>query len=84
LIVEAGTAVPWTQPADLSYAPDRPIPALGGLFTGGSWVRDRLEPDGFNVALADGSVRFLPRGRLDERTLRGLITRSGGEDVSPP
>ena len=27
LIVEAATAVPWTKPADLVVAPDRPLPA---------------------------------------------------------
>src|SRR5262249_23606585 len=30
LIVEAATAVPWTKPEDLAYAPDQPLPKFGG------------------------------------------------------
>ena len=45
LIAEAGTASPWTKPEDLHYAPDAPLPELGGLF-----------PKIINVALADGSA----------------------------
>jgi hypothetical protein len=51
LIAEAARAVPWTKPEDLPYAPDRPLPRLGGLFRGGV----------FYIAYADGSVQcFLP------------------------
>ncbi len=38
--------------------------------------------DGFHVLMADGSVQFLSRD-LDEKTLRALITRAGGEAVAP-
>jgi RNA polymerase sigma factor (sigma-70 family) len=69
LIAEAGKAVPWTKPEDLSYAPDKPLPSLGGMF------RDVL-----NVAAADGSVHLLPK-KLDRKLLRALITRDGRENV---
>jgi hypothetical protein len=32
LVVEAGQSVPWTKPTDMAYAPDEPLPPLGGLF----------------------------------------------------
>ncbi len=69
MVVEAGEAVPWTKPAELRYAPDRPLPALGGMFVGG-----------FNAAFADGSVRFI-KDTTDVKILRALITRNGGEVV---
>jgi serine/threonine protein kinase len=69
MIVEAGTAVPWTKPEDLPYDPGKPLPSLGGLFK-----------DGFSAAFFDGSVRFLTRD-IDEETIRALITRNGGEPV---
>ena len=72
LIVEAAKAVPWTKPEDLGFDPNAPLPALGGQHV-----------NGYNAALADGAVHFLPRD-TDERTLRGLITRNGGEAVTPP
>jgi prepilin-type processing-associated H-X9-DG protein len=61
--------VPWTRPDDLPYAPDQPLPKLGGLF-----------PNGFNAAFADGSVRFINRD-TDEAVLRALITWNGGEQI---
>jgi hypothetical protein len=66
LIVEAGEAVPWTKPEDLSYDASRPLPKLGGLFKNG----------GFRVAMVDGSVRDIPRDE-DENTLRVRIARKG-------
>jgi prepilin-type N-terminal cleavage/methylation domain-containing protein len=72
LIVEAGEAVPWTRPEELPYAPDRPLPRLGGLFS-----------DGFHALMADGAVRFIPRA-TDEKTLRALITSTGAEPVELP
>jgi hypothetical protein len=71
LVVEAGEAVPWTKPVDLSYDPKQPLPKLGGLF-----------PNGFHAAFADGSVFFVPQG-LKEQSLRAYITR-GAEDRPDP
>jgi hypothetical protein len=71
LIVEAREAVPWTKPADLPFAADKPLPEFGGLLDDGL----------FSVVFADGSVRVIRRGMEEEfvRTLRALITYSGGE-----
>ena len=69
LIVEAGTAVPWTKPEDIVYDPAKPLPKLGGLYQ-----------DGFTAVFADSSARFLTRD-LDEETIRACITRNGGEPV---
>lgn len=67
LIAEAAKPVPWTQPADLPYAPGQPLPALGGISTKGT-----------TVALADSSPRFLS-SRVDPRIIGILVTRNGGE-----
>lgn len=72
LVVEAAEAVPWTKPQDISYDPTRPPPKLGGHFKGG-----------FHAVFADGTVRFV-KDDVSERTLKALITRAGGEVVSPP
>jgi len=66
LIVEAKNAVPWTKPVDLPYDAKKQLPKLGGLFK-----------DGFNAALADGSVRYIQRS-ISDRTLRNAITRDDG------
>jgi prepilin-type processing-associated H-X9-DG protein len=72
LVVEAAQAVRWTEPVDLTFDPQGPLPPLG-----------HRHGAGFNAALADGSVRFLP-GDLGEQTLRALITRNGKEPVKLP
>src|SRR6202007_1260783 len=46
LIVEAGTAVPWSKPEDILYGEDKPLPKLGGLFKGS-----------FRAVMMDASVR---------------------------
>jgi hypothetical protein len=69
LVVEAAEAVPWTKPADVLYDPNKPVPQLGGMFE-----------QGFYAVFADASVIFLPR-RIDEPTLRAIITRAGREVV---
>ena len=72
LVAEAGEAVPWSKPADLPFDPNGPLPKLGGLFGGD-----------FNVALADGSTRLIPK-KTDAQTIRACITIAGGEMVFPP
>lgn len=72
LIATARNPVPWTRPDDLAFAPGDVLPPLGGHLT-----------SGFHVVLADGSVRFLPQNLADE-TLRGAITRNGGEPPALP
>jgi hypothetical protein len=69
LVVEAATAVPWTKPDELEYDPTKPLPKVSAHF-----------PDGFYAAFGDGSVRLVPND-IDERTLRAMITRNGGEKI---
>jgi hypothetical protein len=66
LIIEAGCAVPWTKPTDLHYAPDEPLPELGGIF-----------PDVVHAAFADGAVHNLGKN-CDEEMLRRAIVRDDG------
>jgi Protein of unknown function (DUF1559) len=80
LIVEAGDAVPWTKPQDIEYDAERPLPKLGGLYTGPS--RFRVLPSsrraGVHVALADGSARFV-EASLPEHAWRWAISRTTKE-----
>src|SRR5262249_24805669 len=69
LIVEAGEAVQWTKPVDLPYNEKKSLPKLGGAFEAG-----------FHFCLADGSVHFRKK-KFDEKIMRALITRAGGEVV---
>jgi hypothetical protein len=69
LVVEAGEAVPWTKPDELVYDAKKPIPKLGGLFR-----------EGFHVAVADGSTRYIDR-KVNIDVLRALITPAGGEVI---
>jgi hypothetical protein len=73
VIVEAGEAVPWYAPDALAYDGVLPLPPLGDKAV-----------DVFLAAFGDGSVRQLRRDKLDEKTLRALITPTGGEVVTPP
>lgn len=70
LVAEAGSAVPWTKPEDIPFDKTKPLPKLGRQFG-----------DGFHVAFADGSVRFLNKESAPQ-VLRALITRNGGEIVT--
>jgi hypothetical protein len=82
LVVEAAEAVPWSKPVDLEYDPHGPLPRLGvGYYLPvrfGCYELGRRQ--GFNVVMADASSRFI-LDTIDEKTIRGLITRNGGEEV---
>jgi hypothetical protein len=69
LVAEAGEAVPWTKPIDLVCTAKKPVPKLGGLF-----------PEGFHIALADGSTRFIGR-RVAQKDLRLLIDPADGQVI---
>jgi|SRR6185437_10035694 len=71
LLVEAGPPVPWTKPEDIIYDPDSPLHPLDCLFH-----------DGFRLAVADGSVRFI-RQDIDAASLRAAVTRNGNETMGP-
>jgi hypothetical protein len=73
LLVEANddSAVTWTKPADFKVSVKDPLAKLV-----------RPEAKGFNVALADGSVRYVLR-TITLKTLRAVFTRNGGEMLGP-
>jgi hypothetical protein len=70
MVVEAAEPVPWTKPEDVPYDMTMPVPKLGGQFE-----------DGFYVAFADGSARFLSR-KVAPDTLRALIMRGDSEVIT--
>ena len=74
LVVEAGVRVPWIQPEVLHFAPDLPLPRFAHEF------RSRGPVKGSFALMADGSVWFL-KAPIDEKTMRALVTRNGGESV---
>jgi hypothetical protein len=82
LVIEAGKAVPWTKPTDLPYAPNQPLPALGGMFK----ERFRFSTLTFGgskeilAVFADVSIHRIKK-TIDEKNLRRLITRDDGETV---
>lgn len=69
LLVEAKRDTPWTKPDDIPYDPKKPLPKLGGFFE-----------QGFDAAYADGSVHFIASA-IEEKLLRALITKAGGEVI---
>ena len=73
LYVQATQTVPWAKPQELPFGPGVTLPPLGSS----------PQADGFLVALADGSVRYVKR-TISDADLRALITRSGGEVVNIP
>ncbi|HUY89166.1 MAG TPA: M56 family metallopeptidase [Pirellulales bacterium] len=71
-LVEAQRSIPWTKPEDIAYDPAKPLPKFGGY-----------EPRIFNAAFADGSMRAISQ-EIDEKLLRALFTKAGGESVQIP
>jgi len=68
-LVETGDdrAVIWSKPEDITIDPKNPVAGLLGHFG-----------EGFLVALADGSVRFM-KSSMNPMSLWALFTRDGGE-----
>jgi hypothetical protein len=65
-------AVTWTKPEDITIDPKNPVNGLLGHYT-----------DGFQVAFADGSVRFITKS-IEPKVLWALFTKDGGEVVEIP
>ena len=65
-------AVIWSKPEDMTIDPKNPVAGLLGHYG-----------DGFHVALADGSIRFIKKS-VHPETLWSLFTRAGGEIVDFP
>jgi prepilin-type processing-associated H-X9-DG protein len=70
MVVAGGDPVPWTKPEDIEFDPTKNLPDLGKAFGGG-----------INVAMADGSVRFLQLAGIKPETLKAMITPAGGEII---
>ena len=70
MMVHATETVPWAEPRELRYDPNGPLPKLG----------HSSQSSGFNVLLADGSVRFIT-DKVSERTLRNAITKADGAEL---
>jgi prepilin-type processing-associated H-X9-DG protein len=73
LIAETRRGVPWTKPEDVPFDMTVPLTGLGS--------HHGYHNNGFNVAFADGSVRFL-KTSIAARVLEALLTRSGNEVFS--
>ncbi len=71
MAIEARRDVHWAKPEDIVIQPGEPLPPFGGFHEGG-----------FNVAMADGSVRFISED-VAEEVLRKLFTAQGGEITQP-
>jgi hypothetical protein len=82
LVVEAAEPVIWSKPVDLTYDPNSPLPQLGAGYTKPVHFlcREVWRNPGFVASFADGSARFI-RTSTDERLIRAIITRNGGERV---
>jgi hypothetical protein len=72
MLAVAASPVPWTKPDDMPFVPNGPLPQLDRRFRGG-----------FNIALADGSTRWIP-GDTSENILRLMITRNDGQVFQMP
>jgi hypothetical protein len=73
LVAESSDPVEWTKPEELTFDPAAE-PSLKGVGSG--------HPREFHVVFADGSVHKY-KVSLDPKVLRKLITRSGGEKITP-
>jgi prepilin-type processing-associated H-X9-DG protein len=71
-LVETQRDIPWTKPEDIPFDSKQATPKLGGFYP---------ESAGFNVAFADGSVKFI-KDSINTFLLRALITKAGGEVIS--
>jgi hypothetical protein len=72
VVVEAGEAVEWTRPADLSYEVGKPLPRLGGV-----------SADGFHACFCNNAVLFLKKEIYsNDKLLRALIGRNDGELIN--
>ena len=70
MVIETGELVPWAKPGDYPFDPKKALPKITA--PGGRTV--------FQVLFGDGSVRAI-KTDLDEKTLKALFTRNGGEVI---
>ena len=77
LVLELGrnNGVPWTSPQEVMVDIDEAIKVLRETQT--------IHVGGRTTLFGDGSVRFVSQ-EIDRQTLRGLLTRDGGEALGAP
>jgi Protein of unknown function (DUF1559) len=66
-VIEAGEPCIWSQPQDLPYDANQPLPKLGGLFNGD-----------FHAVFMDASVHFGHSQTMKADEFRRLVTRNDG------
>ncbi|MHB8897333.1 MAG: DUF1559 family PulG-like putative transporter [Thermoguttaceae bacterium] len=79
MVIEvAGSGIPWLEPRDMT------VDEAVAYITNPSATGRRLaHPGGVNVAMTDGSVRFLSSS-IDPQMLRALLTRDDGQAATLP
>jgi Protein of unknown function (DUF1559) len=81
LLVEGGDTVPWTQPRDLVYDPDKPIPGLHQRIRFVRWLGYlRREQPYITACCVNGSYISLI-SPIEDACLRSLITRRTGDQA---
>jgi hypothetical protein len=80
LVVEAGSSVPWSKPADVAFDAAGSFPKLGGVFTGEAPFRifGSRQLKGMTVGKGDAVVRFVSHP-YHEDDLRKAILRGDGQ-----
>ena len=76
MIEVGGSGINWMEPRDITLEE-----AITYITNPAASPFTQSHPGGVNVALADGSVRFISSG-IDPGMLRALLTRNGGEPVA--
>ena len=84
LVVEARDPVPWSKPVDLVYDSNGPLPAFSNHYKRRRyWLCFEVSAKpGFVAGFADASCLLIP-GDTEEKIIRAIITRNGGEDFGP-
>jgi hypothetical protein len=70
MVIETDEMVPWAKPGDFPFDPKKALPKI---------VPPGKKPV-FNVLMGDGSVRAIVP-TIEEKTLKALFTRNGGEVI---
>jgi hypothetical protein len=83
-VVEAANPVIWTKPDDLNYDPSAPVPPFGlGFQRPVTFLCRTLKWEQcFTAGFGNGRAQYI-RSSTEERVLRALISRYGGEKVDP-
>ncbi len=73
MVIETAELVPWAKPGDYPFDPKKALPKITAPGNRGT----------FQALFGDGSVRAF-KTTLDEKTLKALFTRNGGEVIPDP